>query len=151
MRAVVQRVDEAAVLVDGRVVGEIGRGLLVLLGVAGGDGSREAEILAEKLVGLRIFPDGDGKMNRSVVDVDGSVLLVSQFTLHGDVRRGRRPSFTDAASPEVAAPLVAETGRLLESHGVPVATGEFGARMEVRLVNNGPVTLVINVIDGKVR
>jgi len=148
MRAVIQRVTSAEVMVDGRSVGAIGRGLLVFVGVAETDTARDAAVLADKVVGLRVFQDGEGRMNRSVADVDGEVLLVSQFTLYGDVRRGRRPSFTRAARPEDAEPLIQEMERLIGS-AVPVSTGRFGAQMEVRLVNDGPVTLVVDVDDGR--
>lgn len=150
MRAVAQRVARAAVTVDGEVVGEIGRGLLVLVGAAHGDGRGDAEALADKLVGLRIFADADDRMNLSVGDVGGAVLLVSQFTLLADVRKGRRPSFTDAALPDVAAPLLDTMADRIAAQGVPVATGRFGARMAVELVNDGPVTIVVDVVDGRV-
>lgn len=151
MRAVVQRVSEASVRVDGGVVGEIGTGLLVLVGVAPGDGAADGEALAAKLVGLRIFPDDEGRMNRSVVDVGGSVLVVSQFTLLADTSRGRRPSFIGAAPPEEAEPEVRRLAQMIGDRGVACPTGTFGAMMEVRLVNDGPVTLVLDVADGKVR
>ncbi len=150
MRAVVQRVSEAEVVVGGRQVAAIGPGLLALVGVAPGDGEAEAEALAAKLAGLRIFADGDGKMNLSVADAGGAVLVVSQFTLLADVRKGRRPSFVGAAAPEVAEPLVERVAALVEGHGVECRTGRFGAMMEVRLVNDGPVTLVLDVAGGKV-
>lgn len=148
MRIVVQRVSRASVDVDGEVVGEIGRGLLCLIGVGRGDGPGEVRVLAEKVSGLRVFGDEVGRMNKSVREVGGSVLVVSQFTLFGDVRRGRRPSFTEAAEPAAAAPLVEEFGRQLERHGVEVAHGSFGAMMEVSLVNDGPVTLIIEAVGG---
>ena len=150
MRCVVQRVASASVTVEGRVVGEIGTGLLALVGVGHGDGEADVEALAGKLLGLRIFPDEAGLMNRSVVDAGGGVLVVSQFTLFGDVRRGRRPSFTGAAPPEVAAPLVDALAARIAAAGVPVATGEFGAMMSVALVNEGPVTILVEVRDGRV-
>ena len=150
MRAVVQRVTRAAVRVDGETVGEIGRGLLVLVGAAAGDGPADAAALAEKLAGLRIFPDDEGLMNRSVVEAGGAVLVVSQFTLYGDVRRGRRPSFTAAAPPEAAEPLVDLVVDGLRRAGVPCATGRFRAHMEVELLNDGPVTLVLEVAGGPV-
>lgn len=150
MRAVVQRVSRACVRVDGAVVGEIERGLLVLLGVADGDGPVDAEVMASKIGGLRVFPDADHKMNLAVDDVSGGVLLVSQFTLLADVRKGRRPSFTKAAAGEVADGLVEAVGDHLRSQGLRVATGSFGALMEVELVNDGPVTIVIDVVDGSV-
>jgi D-aminoacyl-tRNA deacylase len=150
MRAVVQRVSRADVTVDGAVVGSIGAGLLVLLGVAGGDGEAEAAAIADKIAGLRIFPDEDGKMNRSVVESAGSVLLVSQFTLLADTRRGRRPSFDAAAHPDAAEPLVDRAALELVERGVPVETGRFGARMLVSLVNDGPVTLVLDASRGRI-
>ncbi|MGH9168271.1 MAG: D-aminoacyl-tRNA deacylase [Acidimicrobiia bacterium] len=150
MRAVVQRVSEARVRVEGRAVAEVRQGLLVLVGVAASDGPAEARALAEKLVALRIFPDQDGKMNRSVKEVDGSILVVSQFTLLADTRKGRRPSFIRAAPPEQAEPLVDEVARLVEAAGIPAPTGRFGAQMEVELTNAGPVTLVLDVEDGRV-
>jgi D-aminoacyl-tRNA deacylase len=150
MRAVVQRVARAEVTVDGRPVGAIGRGLLVLVGVGREDGPADAAALADKVAGLRIFPDGEGRMNRSVVEVGGSVLVVSQFTLLGAVTRGRRPSFTDAAEPGHAEPLVTAVVDQLADRGIEVVTGRFRAAMEVSLVNEGPVTLVIDVDGGRV-
>lgn len=150
MRAVVQRVARAEVAVDREVIGEIEQGFLVLLGVGHDDTQADAVALAAKLVGLRVFSDEEGRMNRSLTEVGGSVLLVSQFTLLGDVRKGRRPSFTAAAPPELAEPLVAEVAAAIESHGVPVATGRFGAAMEVSLVNDGPVTVILEVREGRV-
>jgi D-tyrosyl-tRNA(Tyr) deacylase len=147
---VVQRVTRAVVRVDGETVGEIGRGLLVLVGAAAGDGPADAAALAEKLAGLRIFPDDEGLMNRSVVEAGGAVLVVSQFTLYGDVRRGRRPSFIAAAPPEAAEPLVGLVAEGLQRAGVPCATGRFRAHMEVELLNDGPVTLVLEVTGGRV-
>lgn len=141
MRAVVQRVSRARVTVEGEVVGQIGLGLLVLLGVGEGDDEGAAEYLAEKTVGLRVFEDDAGKMNRSVAEAGGAVLVVSQFTLYGDARKGRRPSFIDAARPELAIPLYEQFVERLRESGVPVQTGEFGAMMDVELVNDGPVTL----------
>lgn len=151
MRAVVQRVSEAKVSVDGEVVGAIGEGLLILVGVARGDTDRDAVALADKVVGLRIFPDDRSRMDRSVVDVGGEVLVVSQFTLLADVRRGRRPSFTEAAGPEEARRLVEAVARRIAARGAPVAEGRFGAMMAVSLINDGPVTLVVDVVDGAVR
>lgn len=151
MRAVLQRVSRASVTVSGGEVARIGPGLLVLVGVAPEDGPEEAAALADKLVRLRIFPDEEGRMNRSVQDVGGSVLVVSQFTLLGNVRKGRRPSFVGAAPPEAAEPLVGEVARRVEAAEVPARTGRFGAHMEVALVNDGPVTLVLEVRQGKVR
>jgi D-tyrosyl-tRNA(Tyr) deacylase len=144
VRAVVQRVARAAVSVDGRVVAGIGRGVLVLLGVAAGDREEAADWLADKLVGLRIFENEAGKFDRAVTDVGGAVLAVSQFTLHADTRKGRRPSFVAAARPEKAEPLYRRFVRRVESHGVPVRTGTFGAHMLVELVNDGPVTLIVD-------
>ena len=145
MRGVVQRVSMARVEVAGRVTGEVGRGLLVLLGVAPEDQADDVEWLANKLTGLRIFQDDAGVMNRSVVDVGGSILLVSQFTLLASTKKGNRPSYTGAARPEVAEPLYESMRRRLEALlGRPVPTGVFGADMQVHLVNDGPVTLVID-------
>jgi len=146
MRAVIQRVSRAAVDVDERRTGDIETGLLVLLGVHRDDTEAQAEKLAAKLVELRCFNDEAGKMNRSCRDVDGEMLVVSQFTLYGDCRKGRRPSYTDAAPPEKAIPLYEYFVEQLRRLGVrKVATGEFGAMMSVSLVNDGPVTLVIDV------
>ena len=131
-------------MVDGRVTGRIGRGLLVLLGVEHDDSAREAAYLADKIVGLRCFADCDSKFNLSLLDVGGSVLVVSQFTLLGDCRKGRRPSFSGAAGPEVAVPLYETVVRELRVRGVHVETGEFGAHMDVHLVNDGPVTLLLD-------
>lgn len=150
MRVVVQRVRRASVTVGAEVVGEIGVGFLCLVGVTHDDGDGDADALAEKLAGLRVFPDEDGRMNRSIVDVGGAILAVSQFTLYGDVRRGRRPSFTDAAPPEVAAPLVERFVDAIARRGIPVATGRFGAMMDVELLNDGPVTLVVEAARGRV-
>ncbi len=144
MRAVIQRVSEARVRVNGETVGEIGHGLLVLVGVTHGDTEEDARWLARKVVGLRIFEDDAGKMNLSVKDVGGGVLVVSQFTLYADARRGRRPSFVAAAAPDVAAPLIEAFCRFVEAEGVPVATGRFGAMMQVCLCNEGPVTLIVD-------
>ena len=151
MRVVIQRVSEASVSVDGSVVGEIGPGLLLLLGVGDGDGPTDAAALVDKMLDLRIFPDEEGRMNLSVVDVGGAVLVVSQFTLLADVRKGRRPSFTAAAAPEQASGLVDEVVARITARGVPVATGEFGAIMQVNLVNSGPVTIVVDVAGGRVQ
>jgi D-aminoacyl-tRNA deacylase len=144
VRAVVQRCKRASVRVDGDVVGEIGLGLVVLVGVSVRDGEADAAWLAEKTRGLRIFPDAEANMNRSVEDVRGAVLIVSQFTLHGDARRGRRPSFIEAARPEQAEPLVAAVARGLRDAGLTVAEGRFGAMMDVELVNDGPVTILLD-------
>ena len=150
MRAVVQRVSSASVAVGGTVVGEIGSGMLVFVGVGAADTDKDATTLAAKLAGARIFNDRRGKMNLSISEVGGSVLVVSQFTLYGTVQRGRRPSFSAAASPAIAEPLVEKVVTELVGHGLEVATGQFGAMMEVELVNNGPVTLGIEVRDGVV-
>jgi D-tyrosyl-tRNA(Tyr) deacylase len=147
MRAVLQRVRRAKVTVADAVVGEIGPGWLVLLGVAPADSPRQVEWLADKVANLRAFDDADGKMNLSVQDVGGSVLVVSQFTLYGDCLKGRRPGFTAAAPPAVAEPLYEAVVTALKALGVPVATGRFGADMQVELVNDGPVTFVIDAPD----
>jgi D-aminoacyl-tRNA deacylase len=144
MRAVIQRVSEASVIVDGQTVGEIRQGLVVLLGVARGDTSRDAVYLAEKTSGLRIFEDEHGKMNRSVEDISGSVLVVSQFTLLGDCRKGRRPGFTDAAEPELADMLYEDYVGIMQQRGINVATGIFRAEMKVGLINDGPVTILLD-------
>ena len=145
MRAVVQRVSSARVTVDGQTTGEISQGLLVLLGIAQGDTESDAQWLAEKVVALRIFEDSDGRMNRSVVDAGGGMLVVSQFTLFASTRKGARPSFNDAAKPEIAIPLYEAFNRFASmALGRPVATGRFAAMMDVALVNNGPVTLMID-------
>jgi D-tyrosyl-tRNA(Tyr) deacylase len=143
MRVVLQRVSQARVRIGAEVVGEIGRGLLVLLGVAQGDTPAQAHWLADKIVSLRIFTDEAGKMNRDVQEIGGGVLVVSQFTLLGDCRKGRRPSFVEAAPPEVAVPLYEAFLNALRARGVPTAAGRFGALMQVELVNDGPVTLVL--------
>jgi D-aminoacyl-tRNA deacylase len=144
MRAVIQRVREAAVAVDGRARGRIGVGLLVLLAAGAGDTEADSEFMARKIAELRIFADDAGKMNRSIEDVGGAVLVVSQFTLYGDCRTGRRPSFTGALAPEPAARLVDDVCRRLRLRGLTVETGEFGAAMDVSLVNHGPVTLLLD-------
>ena len=144
MRAVVQRVHESSVTVDGRVTGRIGKGLLVLLGVGETDSEQDADYLAEKIVGLRCFADNDSKFNLSVRDAGGSVLAVSQFTLFGDCRKGKRPSFTEAARPELAVPLYERFVAKVRESGIEVQTGEFGAHMDVQLVNDGPVTLLLD-------
>ena len=141
MRAVVQRVSRASVLVEDSVVGQIERGVVILIGVTHGDTEVQAEWLARKIAGLRIFEDSEGKMNASLLDVDGAALVISQFTLFADARKGRRPSFTDAAPPEVAEPLVKCFFETLRSYGVPVETGVFGAHMLVEIHNDGPVTI----------
>lgn len=141
MRALIQRVTSATVAVNGQTVGAIAAGFLVLLGVTHDDGEAEATWLARKVAGLRLFEDSAGKFNLSLRDVGGAVLVVSQFTLYGDARKGRRPSFADAARPEQAEPLVKRFAEALRGEGVPVETGLFGAAMAVTLVNDGPVTL----------
>jgi D-aminoacyl-tRNA deacylase len=143
MRAVIQRVSEARVTVAGSVLGEIGPGLLALLGVAKPDTAADAEYLAEKILNLRVFPDEAGKMNRSLLDTGGALLVVSQFTLYGDCRKGRRPSFDDAAPAEQARPLYEHFVEVARRSGVRVETGVFQAHMEVSLVNDGPVTLLV--------
>ena len=144
MRAVVQRVSRASVTVEGRIIGEIGPGLLVLLGVSSTDVEADANYLAEKVAGLRIFEDQDGKMNRSIADVGGALLAVSQFTLYGDVRRGKRPSFDGAARPEQARELYEYFVAQVRQRGLRCETGQFQAMMSVSLVNEGPVTLLLD-------
>ena len=144
MRAVVQRVLRASVCVDERITGSIESGLMVLLGVAAVDSERDARYIAEKIANLRIFPDDAGLMNRSVLESGGAILLVSQFTLHGDARRGRRPSFIDAAKEPRASELYELTGAELHALGLRVEYGEFGADMQVELVNDGPVTILLD-------
>jgi len=144
MRAVVQRVFKAHVRVDGDVVGEIGPGLVVFLGVGDGDADRDADYLAEKIAGLRIFRDDEEKMNRSVRDAGGEVLVVSQFTLYGDCRKGKRPSFIAAAEPQRANELYEYCVDAMRGLGVPVATGQFQAMMEVNVSNDGPVTILLD-------
>jgi len=149
MRAVVQRVNEANVRVDGKTIGAIGKGLLVLLGVGHDDAEADADYLAEKVAGLRIFPDEQDKMNLSVTDIRGEAMVISQFTLYGDVRRGKRPSFTGAAPPEHAKALYEYFVQRLKSLGIPkVATGEFQAMMDVSLTNAGPVTILLDSRKG---
>ncbi len=144
MRVVLQRVSRARVVVDGEVVGAIDRGLLVLLGIAANDTVADARWLADKIVGLRIFADAEEKMNLAVADVGGAVLVVSQFTLYGDCRKGRRPSFIAAAPPDTAIPLYEAFVDAVRAHGIPTSTGRFGALMHVELVNDGPVTLLLD-------
>ena len=144
MRLVVQRVTRASVTVDGEVVGKIGKGYMVLVGAEVGDTEADARLCADKLAGLRVFVDDEDKMNRSVLDVGGEILLVSQFTLLGDARHGRRPSFIAAARPEVAEPLLETMKAMLEEKGLHVETGRFRAHMDVELVNDGPVTILID-------
>lgn len=150
MRALIQRVDRASVSVDGEVIGRVGEGLLALVGAGRDDADADAEALAAKVVGLRIFPDGEGRFNLSLRDVGGAMLVVSQFTLFADVRRGRRPGFTQAARPEQAERLVDRFARMVEAEGVEVAEGRFGAMMQVDLRNNGPFTLMVETLDGRV-
>ena len=147
MKVVLQRVSRASVSVDGTVVGAIAHGLLILVGVADGDSPSQVEALARKVAGLRIFADSEGRFNESLLDVGGAALVISQFTLHADVRKGRRPSFTSAARPELAEPLVEHFAESLRGQEVPVQTGEFGAMMSVELINNGPFTVVIDSAD----
>ena len=144
MRAVLQRVSRASVTVDGEVVGQIGRGLLVLLGVEQDDTEADAHQLADKTIQLRIFDDADGKMNLSLAEVGGAMLVVSQFTLLGDCRKGRRPSFIGAAPPELAEKLYETFVAAVGVQGIPVATGQFRAMMQVELVNDGPVTMLLD-------
>ena len=141
MRAVLQRVTHASVTVDGQIVGEIGHGLLILLGIGHGDSEAQVKTLSEKIVHLRIFEDEEGKMNRSLLDIGGETLVVSQFTLYADMRRGRRPGFTDAAPPAIAEPLVERFKHAIAAYGLKVEGGIFGAYMQVELLNDGPVTL----------
>ncbi len=144
MRLVVQRVTRASVTVDGEVTGKIGKGYMVLVGAEVGDTEADARLCADKLAGLRVFVDDEDKMNRSVLDVGGEILLVSQFTLLGDARHGRRPSFIAAARPEVAEPLLEQMKAMLEARGLHVETGRFQTHMDVELVNDGPVTILID-------
>ena len=142
MRVVLQRVRRGAVRVNGQTVGEIGHGFVILVGVGPHDGEAQAQWLARKIAGLRVFEDAEGKFNLSLLDVGGGCLVVSQFTLYADARRGRRPSFTDAAPPQIAEPLIARFADMLRQAGIPqVETGVFGARMEVEILNDGPVTI----------
>lgn len=141
MRSVVQRARHGRVSIDGRTIAEIGLGLVILVGIGPGDGEEQARYLAEKIANLRIFEDEDGKINRSILEVGGEAIVVSQFTLYADIRKGRRPSFTDAALPEVASPLVERLAQLLREQGVPTQTGQFGAHMLVEIANDGPVTI----------
>jgi D-tyrosyl-tRNA(Tyr) deacylase len=144
MRAVVQRVSRAQVVIDGETVGRIERGLLVLLGITHADTPAAAQWLADKIAGLRIFEDDAGKMNRDVAEIGGALLVVSQFTLYGNAQKGRRPSFVDAAPPDVAIPLYEAFINALRAQGLPTETGRFGAMMQVELVNDGPVTLILD-------
>jgi len=144
MRALVQRVTHSSVAIDGDTVGEISSGLLILLGVKNDDLSKDVDYLIDKICGLRIFTDSDGKFNDSLLDVKGEVLIVSQFTLYADTRKGRRPGFTDSARPEVAIPLYEEFIEKFKARGVLVQTGQFGADMKVSLLNDGPVTIMLD-------
>lgn len=143
MKVVLQRVARASVSVDGRVVGEVGRGYCLLVGFTHGDRDADVDWMATKIAGLRLFPDDDGKLNRDLADVGGGLLVVSQFTLYGDAAKGRRPSFGDAARPDVAVPLYERFCTRLREAGFAVGTGVFGASMQVELVNDGPVTLLL--------
>jgi len=147
MRALLQRVTHASVTVDKQIVGQIDQGLLVLLGIGQDDGEAQVKALVDKIVHLRIFEDKEGKMNRSLLDVGGSALVVSQFTLYADMRKGRRPSFTDAAPPTQAEPLVERFKTAIAAYDIPVTGGVFGAHMQVSLVNDGPVTLWLDSIS----
>jgi len=144
MRAVIQRVGEARVEAEGKVIGRIGPGLLVYLGVGKGDSEADVQFMAEKLANLRIFADEAGKMNRSVIDIGGGVLLISNFTLHGDCRKGRRPGFDAAADPALAEGLYRKVAQVIAQQGVPVETGSFGAHMHVTSLNDGPVTFLLD-------
>lgn len=144
MRAVIQRVNNASVEVDGKIVGEIGKGLLVFLGVGDGDTDRDLNYIADKTAGLRIFSDEDDKMNLSVTDINGEILVVSQFTLYGDCRKGRRPNFTSSMEPVTAEKMYEDFIKIIESKGIKTAHGEFGADMQVSISNDGPVTILLD-------
>ena len=149
MRAVLQRVSHASVSVDGEIAGRVGSGFLILAGVAEGDAESDLDLMADKIVNLRVFPDEEGRMNRSLLETGGGALVVSQFTLHADCRKGRRPSFTRAAPPESASALIDLFVERLRNRGVGVETGVFGAMMDVELVNAGPVTILLDTDDLK--
>jgi D-tyrosyl-tRNA(Tyr) deacylase len=151
VRIVLQRVSRASVTVDGSVVGSIASGLLVLVGIEPSDTAQDIERAVEKVVHTRIFPDDEGRMNLSLADIEGSALVVSQFTLLGDARKGRRPSYIGAAPPEIAEPMIDAIVDRLRHAGIHVETGVFGAAMEVEMINSGPVTLVMTINQGKVR
>ena len=144
MKCVIQRVSEASVTIDGSIKGEIKKGFLVLLGITHSDTEKDVKWMVDKITGLRVFEDQDGKMNLSLEEVDGELLIVSQFTLYGDAKKGRRPSFIEAARPEKATPLYENFIELANRKNIKVATGEFGADMKVTLINDGPVTLIID-------
>lgn len=144
MRAVVQRVSQAAVAVDGKTIGSISKGLVVLLGIHVSDAVKEAQWLADKIVHLRIFEDDHGKMNRSLADIDAEMLIVSQFTLYGDCRKGRRPGYSNAAPPDIAEPLYVKFIELVNAYGIKTASGKFQAMMDVSITNSGPVTLLLD-------
>ncbi|WP_221566182.1 D-aminoacyl-tRNA deacylase [Alkalihalobacillus sp. TS-13] len=149
MRVVVQRVSSGEVLVKDRTVGKIGQGLVLLVGVTHEDTIEDVEFLAEKIPNLRVFEDGEGKMNRSLLDIEGSMLSVSQFTLYGDCRNGRRPNFMNAAKPDIAEDLYEKFNSKVREKGIQVETGEFGAMMDVRINNDGPVTLILDTDERK--
>ena len=149
MRIILQRVSSAKVDVNGNTISSIDKGLLLLVGIANGDREDDARYLAEKCVNLRIFEDNEGKMNRSGLEMEAEILVISQFTLYGDTRRGRRPSFTDAAHPDISRPLFDDFVHMLSESGLQVTTGQFGAYMQVSLVNDGPVTIILDSKDKK--
>lgn len=148
MKAVIQRVREASVTVEGQKISQIGQGYLILLGIENGDTQADSQTLTRKIANLRIFADADDKMNLSILNVGGSILLVSQFTLCALTRHGNRPAFTEAMPPETANRMYEEFGKMLESHGIPVQYGQFGAMMDVALINDGPVTILLESKDG---